>query len=117
MLNENRARRGRIWSHWTAGPLLSGSLAGAFVVLSIMGAPQVSASAPRAAGELSESGVNRTLKGDRSIATRMVRTIRFHQFDSRNEPIVDVKLATGCEPFVSPLADLHLAQVARQCVS
>jgi len=80
-----------------------------------MGALQVSASVPRA--ELSDSGVNRTLKGDRSLATRMVRTIRFHQFESRNEPVVDVELAAGCEPFVSPLADLYLARVARQCVS
>ena len=111
MLNENRARRGR---HWTVGPLFVGGLVGAFVVLSIMGALQVSASVPRA--ELSHS-VNRTLKGDRSLATRMVRTTRFHQFESRNEPVVDVELTAGCEPFVSPLADLHLARVARQCES
>ena len=118
MLNEKRARRGRIWAHCAPGPLLTGSLAGAFIVLSIMGALQVSASTPTSAtGELSESGVNRTLKGDRSIATRMVRTIRFHQFENRNEPVMDVKLATGCEPFVSPLADRHLAHVAGRCVS
>ena len=118
MLNERRARRGRIWAHCAPGPFLIGSLAGAFIVLSIMGALQVSASTPTSAtGELSESGVNRTLRGDRSIATRMVRTIRFHQFENRNEPVMDVKLATGCEPFVSPLADLHLAHVAGRCVS
>src|SRR6185369_2730959 len=91
MLNDKRASRGRISSHWALGPLLIGSLAGASVVLSIMGALQVSASAsPRATGELATSGVNRTLKGDRSITTRMVRTIQFRQFESRNEPVVDV---------------------------
>ena len=42
MLNEKRARRGRIWAHCAPGPFLIGSLAGAFIVLSIMGALQVS---------------------------------------------------------------------------
>jgi hypothetical protein len=74
MLDETRARRERRWSRWTAGPLLAGSLGGALIVLSIMGAVQISASASRYPGE-SEIAVNRTLRGDRSIVTRKVPTI------------------------------------------
>jgi hypothetical protein len=117
MPNEDLARRGRPWSQWSAGPLLAGSLAGALVVLWTMGALQVSASTSQYPGGQSESAVNRTLKGDRSIVTRMVRTIRLRESDVRNEPIVDVKLANGCEPVASALADFHLARVARRCVS
>ena len=101
MLNENPARRRQPWSQWTAGPLLTGSLAGALVVLSTMGALRVSASSVRHAGEPSEVAVNRTLNGDRAVATRMVRTIRFRELEVRYEPIVDVKLPEGCEPRVS----------------
>jgi hypothetical protein len=118
MLNENLARHVRSWSQWTAGRLLTGSLAGTFVVLSAIGpALEVSGSASRYAGESSESAVNRALKGDRSVVTRMVRTVRFRESDVRNEPIIDVKLAVGCEPFVSALADIELARIARRCVS
>jgi hypothetical protein len=117
MSNEDLARHRRPWPQWSAGPLLAGSLAGALVVLSTMGALQVSASTSQYAGGLSESTANRTLKGDRSIVTRMVRTVRLREFDARNEPIVDVKLADGCEPVVSALADFDLARVARRCVS
>ena len=117
MLKENLARHRRPWSQWAAGGLLTGSLAGALLVLSTMGALPVSGSASRDAGGLSEGAVNRALKGDRLTVTLMVRTIRFRQFEARNEPIVDVKLADGCEPFVSALADFELARVARRCVS
>ena len=117
MLNENPPLGRRLRSYWTARPLLTATLAGTLVVLSTVGAIQVSASASRDARELSESTVNHTLKGDRSIVIRMVQTIRFPAFDVRNEAIVDAELAAGCEPFVSDLADVELARVARHCVS
>jgi hypothetical protein len=54
--------------------------------------------------------VNRAGKGDRLFTRHGVRQIEF-------APALDVKLADGCEPLVSPLASARLAKVAARCVS
>jgi hypothetical protein len=67
-----------------------------------------------------DGAVNRTLKGDRlpfSPAIHPVRIKRFDENSPRRAPVLDTKLADGCEPLVSTLAHARLGVTAGRCVS
>lgn len=87
-----------------AAELYIRSMTAVLVVLAIVVCIEVSipttSSRAEAAGEI----VNRLHKVDRLPLPS-------------HAPIVDLKLLTGCESLVSPLADASLANVAGRCVS
>ena len=96
--------------------IFAGGVAAVLIVLSIIVGLEVSAAAIRASPEPLEqtSGqvVNCARKGDRQIGLQEMRKI-----SPRLAPTPDLKLAVGCELFVSALANARLAKVAGRCVS
>ena len=97
------------------GRVLAGAVAAVVIALSVIVGLEVSAAALRASPEPLEqtSGqvVNRARKGDRQIGLQEIR------ISPRLAPTPDLKLAVGCESFVSALANARLAKVAGRCVS
>ena len=91
-------------------------MAAVVIALSVIVGLEVSAAALRASPEPLEqtSGqvVNRARKGDRQIGLQEIRKL-----SPRLAPTPDLKLAVGCESFVSALANARLAKVAGRCVS
>ena len=96
------------------GHVLAGGTAAVVIVLSIIIGLEVSAAALRARPEppeqTSDRVVNRARKGDRQTALREIGAPRLTQAP-------DLKVAIGCEPLVSALANARLAKVASRCES
>lgn len=95
-------------------------LGAALTVLSIIVGFEGSIATARSSSEPSSEIVNRTRKGDR---LPLVPAFRLNAVDKSGEisvprtPALELKLADGCEPLVSPLAHAGLARVAGRCVS
>jgi len=87
-----------------ATELFTRSMTAVLVVLAIVVGFEVSIPTTSSRAEPSGEIVNRLHKVDRLPLPS-------------HAPIADLKLLTGCEPLVSPLADAPLANVAGRCVS
>ncbi len=90
-----------------APELFLGSVAALLAAILLVGAAiSVSPAASNAAP--ATAWVNRTGKADRLVSPS--RSLRLNSS-------LNSKLPRGCEPVISPLADIQLARLARQCVS
>jgi len=111
------SQSGSVSSAFTSLLLVAGGLTGALAMLAVVVVLFVSESAARSAGAAHGVTVNRTLKGDRMPQLFAVHPNAGSQALVSRRPELAAKLPDGCEPLVSPLANLQAARVARRCVS
>lgn len=98
--------------------LFAVSIVVAVVVFSVIAAARSPLETLELAGQSSAATFDRTRKGDRLLLTPAIPPTRKIQSPGpRRAPPADSKLARGCEPAVSPLANSELSTVAARCVS
>jgi hypothetical protein len=97
------------WLMEVGAPIVVGALGVALLLAWIM--MGVSVAAADSVADSHGVPLNRVLKGDRMP---LAPSYPARQIDI---PEVDSKLANGCEPVVSFLADRHLVHIAGRCVS
>jgi hypothetical protein len=109
---------------WSGTRFLTGSVSAALVFAAIIVGIDVSVAIARSgavsSGISAGQIVNRVSKGNRqqiAPAGQHGAAKQHGEIEASRPPVVDSKLAIGCESLISPLAHPLLARVARRCLA